>query len=112
MSYCLVTFQRELGMDQGSHCSAEREPLEAAGRISTFSTTSPSDEEQNQPKAEIACQVGKENPEKEDLRGWCYHFVIHVAISAIDLFYQKLCFSYCRSSPDLHCYAPLKISLD
>lgn len=68
MSYCLVTFQRELGMDQDSHCSAEREPLEAAGRISTFSTTSPSDEEQNQPKAETACQVRKENPEKEDLR--------------------------------------------
>lgn len=56
-------------MDQDSHCTAERELLEAVSRISTFSTTSPSDEEQNQAKAEIPCQVRKENPEKDDLQG-------------------------------------------
>ncbi|NXS09925.1 SNX20 protein, partial [Neodrepanis coruscans] len=55
-------------MDQDSHCTAERELVEAVSRITTFSTTSPSDEEENQPKAEISCQMRKENPEKDDLR--------------------------------------------
>ncbi|NXH21127.1 SNX20 protein, partial [Bucco capensis] len=55
-------------MDQDSHCTAERELLEAANKTATFSTTSPSDEEQNQPKAEISCQVGKENLENGELK--------------------------------------------
>lgn len=53
-------------MDQDSHCTAEKELLEAVSRITT---TSPSDEEENQPKAEISCQVRKENPEKDDTQG-------------------------------------------
>ncbi|NXS35375.1 SNX20 protein, partial [Pomatostomus ruficeps] len=55
-------------MDQDSHCTAERELLEAVSRITTSSTTSPSDEEENQPKAEISCQGRKENPEKDDMQ--------------------------------------------
>lgn len=60
-------------MDQDSHCTAERELLEAVSRIATFSTASPSDEEQNQPKAEVSCQVRKE---KDDLQGWCYPLIL------------------------------------
>lgn len=56
-------------MDQDSHCTAERELLETGNRIPAFSTTRPSDEEQNQPKAEIPCQVRKENLGKDDLQG-------------------------------------------
>lgn len=56
-------------MDQDSYCTAERELLEAVSRITTSSTSSPSDEEKNQPKAEISCQVGKENPEKDGMQG-------------------------------------------
>ncbi|NXX88750.1 SNX20 protein, partial [Centropus bengalensis] len=52
-------------MDQGSHCPAERELFETVSTITTYSTTSPSDEEQNQPQAEIS-QVRKENPEEDD----------------------------------------------
>ncbi|NXF07174.1 SNX20 protein, partial [Smithornis capensis] len=54
-------------MDQGSHCT-EGELVEAVNRITAFSTTSSSDKEENQPKAEISCQVRKENPEKDDLQ--------------------------------------------
>lgn len=64
-----VIFQCQQAMDQDSHCTAERELLEAVSRITTSSTTSPSDEEENQPKAEISCQVRKENPEKDDMQG-------------------------------------------
>lgn len=74
-------------MDQDSHCTAEKELLEAVSRIATFSTASPSDEEQNQPKAEVSRQVRKENPEKDDLQGWCYPFIFPVAIYAINLWY-------------------------
>lgn len=56
-------------MDQDSHCTTERELLEAVSRITTFSTPSPCDEEQNQPQAEISCQGRKENLEKDDLQG-------------------------------------------
>lgn len=59
-------------MDQDSHCTAERELLETVSRITTASTTSPTDEEQNQPKAEISCEVRKENPEKDDLQDLIY----------------------------------------
>ncbi|XP_032854810.1 sorting nexin-20 isoform X2 [Tyto alba] len=52
-------------MDQDLHCTAERELLEAVSSITTFSTTSPSHEEQNQPKADTSCQVRKENSEKD-----------------------------------------------
>ncbi|KAM6253184.1 sorting nexin-20 [Porphyrio hochstetteri] len=55
-------------MDQDSHCTAERELLEAVSRITTFSTTSPPGEQQNQPKAEISGQRRKENPEKDVLQ--------------------------------------------
>lgn len=67
-----VIFQWLQAMDQDSHCTAERELLEAVSRITTSSTTSPSDEEENQPEAEISCQVRKENPEKDDTQGWHY----------------------------------------
>jgi len=56
-------------MDEDSHCTAERELLETVSRITAFSTTSPSDEEQNQSKAEISCQGRQENPERDDLQG-------------------------------------------
>ncbi|NXY85825.1 SNX20 protein, partial [Alcedo cyanopectus] len=55
-------------MDQDSHCPAERELVEAVRGITTFSTTSPSDEEQHQPQAESLCQVRKESPEKVELQ--------------------------------------------
>ncbi|XP_064016431.1 sorting nexin-20 [Pogoniulus pusillus] len=55
-------------MEQDSHCTAERELLEAGNRIPAFSITSPSDEEQNQPKAEIPCQVRKDDLERDDLQ--------------------------------------------
>lgn len=62
-------------MEQDSHCTAERELLEAVSRITT-SSTSPSDEEENEPKAEISCQVRKENPEKDETQGWCYPLIL------------------------------------
>ncbi|NXO03871.1 SNX20 protein, partial [Rhinopomastus cyanomelas] len=55
-------------MDQDSHCAAERELLEAVSKITTSSTTTPSDAEQNPPRAEIPCQVRKENPDKDNLQ--------------------------------------------
>ncbi|EOA99804.1 Sorting nexin-20, partial [Anas platyrhynchos] len=55
-------------MEEDTHCTAERGLLEAVSRITMFSTTASPDEEQNQPKAEISCQVSKENPKKDDLQ--------------------------------------------
>ncbi|XP_062442554.1 sorting nexin-20 [Rhea pennata] len=55
-------------MDQDPHYTAERELLEAVSRITPFSATTPSDEEQNQPRAEVSCQVSKENPGKDNLQ--------------------------------------------
>lgn len=63
-------------MEEDTHCTAERGLLEAVSRITMFSTTASPDEEQNQPKAEISCQVSKENPKKDDLQGWCYPFIL------------------------------------
>lgn len=56
-------------MDQDSHCTGERELLEAVSKITMSSTTSTSDEEENQPNAEISCQERKENPETDDTQG-------------------------------------------
>uniref|UniRef100_A0A8C3LE26 Sorting nexin 20 n=1 Tax=Chrysolophus pictus TaxID=9089 RepID=A0A8C3LE26_CHRPC len=52
-------------MEQDPECTAERELSEAASTIATFSIT---DEEQSQPKAEISCELSKENPEKDNLQ--------------------------------------------
>ncbi|XP_042677405.1 sorting nexin-20 [Centrocercus urophasianus] len=52
-------------MEQDPECTAERELLEAASTIAMFSITAPPDEEQSQPKAEVSCELSKENPEKD-----------------------------------------------
>ncbi|XP_042732881.1 sorting nexin-20 isoform X2 [Lagopus leucura] len=52
-------------MEQDPECTAEGELLEAASTIATFSITAPPDEEQSQPKAEVSCELSKENPEKD-----------------------------------------------
>lgn len=64
-----VMFQRWLAMDQDSHRTAEKELVEAVSKITTVSITSPSNEEQSHPKAEISCQVREEIPGKDDLQG-------------------------------------------
>lgn len=56
-------------MDQDSHRTAEKELVEAVSKITTVSITSPSNEEQSHPKAEISCQVREEIPGKDDLQG-------------------------------------------
>ncbi|XP_010716099.1 sorting nexin-20 isoform X2 [Meleagris gallopavo] len=55
-------------MEQDPESTAERELLEAASTIATFSITAPLDEEQSQPKAEVSCELSKENPEKDNVQ--------------------------------------------
>lgn len=61
----LIIFCDSFAMEQDPECTAERELLEAASTIATFSITAPPDEEQSQPKAEVSCELSKENPEKD-----------------------------------------------
>lgn len=71
-----IIFCDSFAMEQDPECTAERELLEAASTIATFSITAPPDEEQSQPKAEISCELSKENPGRDDLRGRCHSFIL------------------------------------